>query len=1146
MPNPPETQIEYTLVLRKLAKSVDNIYWSGDSAQTITAGSLFRINDLRAFTYQDQVEGSNSRAHRKTISAQQLTTFDLNVNFRSLSGIVRFARSLVQAIHTLFPQTIDLMEPERAKQYGDPPVFFTNIQNESGYFEKFLLGSRRVLVVFGAQQAILVRDAAAAEELDARLQGLCNVLPITDSKGLEFDDVLIYNFFSDSPAATSTWEYLSGSTQRTQSPAPVLCSELKMLYVAVTRARRRCWIWDSGTLADQLQAMWMKQRLIKTEQASKMIGQLAVSSSKAQWSAKGREYFSHRLYKLAGACFRQAGQVNDAKLSNAYHLMSRAKLKRLRGDTQVSRDELAVAATELVTCAQLPEIGNPKAVYLHAATCFQAAQKLLPAASAFVKAGRAKDGIQMLFEARDYKSATDLLVENRDTIDDDVFGELRDSARVYLFEHREYKYIGLLFDSIDEEITYARQPKYRTQLKHILAEHRRYDELAEEYLVDKSLVDAVKYFVKSYQTHQTRTSVIRAVDVTISYTESVLLIEGIYRKSDQDLAQALIEKVHPFAIFASREAALKVDLFYEYSCLDYVSTETARAWDQAGQTHRYMRTLASYLVIKSSSWSKADTMDALLEYLDLLESFKADIVQITESPNPCTCKLAQRLLGFAPIEASSSSDGDFWALRSSFITHEVPKASVSVSGSKINAIIRTELPKRLNSILNTIHTSALGLSHVQPRLSGFIPSRRPSVSPMLMMSDGEFTDKLLVLCKILGILDISRLVFINDLCDFTTVGHQWLEMTYSITHPITGTLHDFGSCITKYNDHAVHKRIQEWLGRNWDTWSISKDALEDPVTYVLIHWLVWSNISNQLSEERTPWPSLLTKVPASFGSKFLLPLRKLHQNRDFDRLQDIVGSISYLLEQDKRPDAAAMVSLLEALVRDIILHLNPTRLLDFDGALLPFSWARMLARKYKGVYNRCDIECLGKLFASMKRISKLWLVTGKRMSSTLVDLLNLRLCWCIALMVGHMGEFDKDLPLALETLRNISSDIMPVTSQNRNSTAAGRYHAFTDVTNREATLTALCQTFQHESLVLIQEYPHRYHTAKLMTGVRTITCSDPSELSRRLDELMSTQGQMRTILTMSVALVPIILPDISLHPMMVRMTKGTGIDISTK
>ncbi|KAJ1300870.1 hypothetical protein OPQ81_002508 [Rhizoctonia solani] len=157
-------------LLRKLTKSIENIYWSGDSAQTVIAGSSFRINDLKAFTYQDQAVTSSPRISRKSISAPQFTTFDLNVNFRSLSGIVRFARFLVQAIHNLFPQTIDLMEPERAKQYGDPPVLFTNIQNEAGYFEKFLLGSSASnRVVFGAQQAILVRDAAAAEELDASL-----------------------------------------------------------------------------------------------------------------------------------------------------------------------------------------------------------------------------------------------------------------------------------------------------------------------------------------------------------------------------------------------------------------------------------------------------------------------------------------------------------------------------------------------------------------------------------------------------------------------------------------------------------------------------------------------------------------------------------------------------------------------------------------------------------------------------------------------------------------------------------------------------------------------------------------------------------------------------------------------------------------
>ncbi|KAG8707146.1 hypothetical protein FRC11_007662, partial [Ceratobasidium sp. 423] len=499
-----------------------NLVWS--EIIGVIKGSQAAFNSKDGYlSRQEYVEGLSQRQFSllATVRAKVYSIFELYNKRKtaqydtdeadSLSGIVRFARSLVEAIHNLFPQTIDLMEPETAKEYGDPPVLFTNVQNETGYFENFLLGSSASnRVVFGAQQAILVRDTAAAEELDARLQGLCNVLPIMDSKGLEFDDVLIYNFFSTSPAPPAAWEYISGTTRWSQPPPPVLCSELKLLYVAVTRARRRCWVWDSGTLVGHLQALWIEQGLVKTEPASKMVDQLATSSSKAQWSAKGREYFSHRLYKLAAACFRQAGQINDAKLSTAYHLMSRAKLKRLRGDTPASREELAAAATELTVCAELPGIGDPKAVYFHAATCFQAAQKLLPAASAFAKAGRAADGIRILFELHDYKSAADFLVDNREGMEVDVFEELREQARVYLFEHREYKYIGLVFDSVDEKIAYARQPQYRTQLKHILAGHRRYHDLAEVFLVEKNLIEAVKFFVKAYEHHRTRPSVVRA------------------------------------------------------------------------------------------------------------------------------------------------------------------------------------------------------------------------------------------------------------------------------------------------------------------------------------------------------------------------------------------------------------------------------------------------------------------------------------------------------------------------------------------------------------------------------------------------------------------------------------------------------------
>ncbi|KAG9121518.1 hypothetical protein FRC07_002483 [Ceratobasidium sp. 392] len=366
-------------LLRTLVTTIDNVYWSGDSAQTVVAGSAFRINDLKAFTYRDQASSSAS-ASRKV--AAQFTTFELNVNFRSLSGIVNFAGYVVQAISHLFPESIDPMEPEKAKHYGDPPILFAGVHNEEGYFEKFLLGSSASnRIVFGAQQAILVRNAEAAEQLDARLQGLCNVLPIMDSKGLEFDDVLIYDFFSKSPAPSSAWDHLLGNARGNHSPPPVLCSELKLLYVAMTRARRRCWIWDSGELVSRLKPQWAARGLIKVELSSHMIGRIATSSSKSQWIEKGREYFSHRLYKLAAACFRQANQPNDAKLSTAYHLMTRAKLKRLRGDSPAVRVDSVAAALELEECAKFQGVGNVANVYYHAATCYEGAPDILSMAN---------------------------------------------------------------------------------------------------------------------------------------------------------------------------------------------------------------------------------------------------------------------------------------------------------------------------------------------------------------------------------------------------------------------------------------------------------------------------------------------------------------------------------------------------------------------------------------------------------------------------------------------------------------------------------------------------------------------------------------------------------------------------------------------
>jgi tetratricopeptide (TPR) repeat protein len=168
-----------------------------------------------------------------------------------------------------------------------------------------------------------------------------------------------------------------------------------------------------------------------------------VSSSQSQWAAKGREYFSHRLYRPAAACFNRAEQWSDAKLSLAYYQMSRAKLKRVRGDTPDVRKALFSAAEELEVCARLEEVGDPRNIYYHAGTCFEAAQEYFRAATLFVKAERHDYAVQVLFNAQDFSHGIDILLDYRGELSTELFSSLLDTARRHFFNRRLYRCVDL-------------------------------------------------------------------------------------------------------------------------------------------------------------------------------------------------------------------------------------------------------------------------------------------------------------------------------------------------------------------------------------------------------------------------------------------------------------------------------------------------------------------------------------------------------------------------------------------------------------------------------------------------------------------------------------------------------------------------------
>ncbi|CAE6496666.1 unnamed protein product [Rhizoctonia solani] len=1122
-----ESQVDYLYVdevqdnlmidihlLRTLAKNVENIYWSGDSAQTVVAGSAFRINDLKAFTYRDQV-GSGPSAHRK--APAQFTTFELNVNFRSLSGIVCFAGYVVQNIHKLFPESIDPMEPEKAKHYGDPPILFTDVRDEVGYFEKFLLGSSTGnRVVFGAQQAILVRDAETAEQLDARLQGLCSVLPIMDSKGLEFDDVLIYNFFSQSAAPPAAWAHLLGTARGNQAPPPVLCSELKLLYVATTRARRRCWIWDSDTAISQLKTQWVGRNLVKIERASQMIGRLATKSNKAEWVSKGREYFSHRLYKLAAACFRQANYPNDAKLSTAYHLMTRARLKRLRGDNPAVRIELVIAASELEDCAQLPQVGNKTNIYYHAATCYESARELVRASAAYIRAGRHTHGIQILFDARDFNNGASALVDNRQHLDKGFFESLREQARMHFFSRREYGQLGPLFDLVEDKIKYARVRNLKMQLKHILQEHRYYDELAVEYLDEGDLDQGVEYYVMAYRHHRTDTSIKQAVTLTIEYAESVLLLEGVYRKTSHELAKSLIRKVQPFAIKTDSESCLTIDLFYEYLCLNHVNMDMIRAWNQDNSSLRQSRNvLACYFAIKDNTWLQDDSVELVLGYLKAWDSFKGDIARIVTHQNPSTSKHAQKLLGFSS-DSSESTIPAFTVSESSLIYHRANKSNeddeLSISANEINSIIREELSKRLHSLLDSMHTAALASPWAMPRRYSASP---PAVtlhqdSDQLITSSDWTIPKLRVMCKILDVLNVSTSQGMKKFPDLTAIDQLWLQRIFGTVCSATGEVQSFSALGNVADLGTIAKCLQDWLQRDLSQ-LFTEQASDTSITHALVHMLTRSGVYNELLQ-----PSGILHVSTvldsttSLSSNVIRPLRAFLFGRDKGRLNQAVQLLEYILAQPHRVDATALIYLVEVLTRELIAHMNASESADLDAIFMPFSWVMTFAFKYDHTQSFASTECLGTFLHTIQMISLdlrfgipgRWYINGRQGSPAAMDLLNLRLCWCVALMIANMPEFGEYMSLGVETIKRLADDDMPLKYRHRHTTSAGLYHEFSDVTKQSSCLGALRRTLRHESLLLVLDDSSQSHAAKGVDGIIQVICETSSSLVEKLKRLL--------------------------------------------
>ncbi|KAJ1455988.1 hypothetical protein M885DRAFT_616811 [Pelagophyceae sp. CCMP2097] len=316
----------------------DRVLLGGDTAQTISQ-CAWRFKDLETLLFRPRRERAaaaaeaarpNASKKKKDAGADRaagvpgaLRWRALTINYRTHQGILAAANLVVDCITQLFPRRLDKIACEEALFPG-PPICLFEATDTATLVDR-LGGDCGAAMEFGAHQAIIVRTSADAETLPPQLRDAIVLTPL-QAKGLEFTDVFLYNFFARPlKGDDNVWGALANAlgvpvachapefNERTHLR---LCDELKALFVALTRARERVFVFDdSRSEREPFHRLCLSRGCAEYVDArapgaaaGKLEG-LARATAPRAWRQRGDEFLARGDFLQAAKCFEKSGDA---------------------------------------------------------------------------------------------------------------------------------------------------------------------------------------------------------------------------------------------------------------------------------------------------------------------------------------------------------------------------------------------------------------------------------------------------------------------------------------------------------------------------------------------------------------------------------------------------------------------------------------------------------------------------------------------------------------------------------------------------------------------------------------------------------------------------------------------------------------------
>ncbi|GAD91519.1 hypothetical protein PVAR5_0091 [Paecilomyces variotii No. 5] len=489
------------------------IHLAGDTAQCISKDSVFRFPEIKALMHDYYSTIARNSGQSELARPVQ---FSLSRNYRSHQGILNLASFIMQLLWKGFPDTIDKLDPEIGQLGGPRPIIFAGFQPD-------ILSAKMIGLVklhdriadFGAEQVILVRDDASKTTLQKKIGEMALVLTILESKGMEFDDVLLYDFFSGSGLGNSyrSLAVLAEGTGHFDA------QKHTHLYVAVTRARRQLWLLESSEKNSKpvIECLTEKatQNMVDVVAEKVKVLRAGGSVDPERWFKRGVYLLHQKNFADALLCFKKASDKKGITQCQAYLHDQEARACRSRNDLEGftfntekavslflsigSKSEASDCLESLGEYHRAAGIWKSEKQYERAAVLFEKAALFVDASVCYHYRGSHDAAVEVLRRGDQFDEMIQYLSRNHKHITDSVLKRHSRLCNILLKQGRVSKdlqkqTIHMLGSNAEKE-SFFKEFEMIYELRDLYKSQHRYKELYHLCIGDGDLVSALEIVI---------------------------------------------------------------------------------------------------------------------------------------------------------------------------------------------------------------------------------------------------------------------------------------------------------------------------------------------------------------------------------------------------------------------------------------------------------------------------------------------------------------------------------------------------------------------------------------------------------------------------------------------------------------------------